>query len=88
MGIDWTITIIAVITIGATAGVLSEFIKARAKAGEDAARAALSEQFQKLAGDYENLVREIRENQASSLVVLLELSKKMETIEKILKTVG
>jgi deoxyadenosine/deoxycytidine kinase len=87
MGIDWTIMVIAVITIASGAGVISEFIKARAKAGEEAARAALSDQFQSLAASYEMLAKEMRDSQVSTQAALVDLGKKLETIEKILKSV-
>jgi predicted NBD/HSP70 family sugar kinase len=88
MGIDWTIMVIVVIAIGAAAGVTAELIKARAKAGEEAARAVLSDQFQTLAVSYDTLAKETRDSQISTQAALVDLGKKMETIEKILKSVG
>lgn len=88
MGIDWTIMVIVVIVIGAVAGVTSELIKTRAKAGEEAARAALSDQFQTLAASYETLAKETRDSQVSTQAALVDMGKKLETIEKILKSVG
>jgi uncharacterized protein HemX len=88
MNIDWPVAFMIMVAFAACAGVVSEFIKTRARSAQDEASGRYAEQYRILSSNYEALLKETREGQANIQTELAELQKKSESIEKMLKEVG
>jgi polyhydroxyalkanoate synthesis regulator phasin len=88
MNIDWPLALIMMVTIGACAGVVSEFVKSRARSAQDEAGAKYAEQYRIISADYDTLLKESRDSQAAIQSELVELHKKVDSIEKLLREVG
>ncbi|MDR3577326.1 MAG: hypothetical protein P4L50_25980 [Anaerolineaceae bacterium] len=88
MTIDWPVAFIIMIALAACAGVASEFIKRRASSAQNEAGAQFAEQYRIQSSNYESLVKELSDTQADVRTALVDLNKKVDNIEKILREVS